>query len=93
MIDGHKSPNPTISIYTGVVSRDSIMIAFTYAVLNVIDVCAADTNTVYIYAPSSLKDFIAGGPEFGIKNVGNKALIHCALYGGKSAGRVFRNHL
>ena len=33
------------------------------------------------------------GPEFGIENIGKVALIHRALYGGKSAGRDFRNHL
>ena len=31
--------------------------------------------------------------EFCLKNVGKVALIHCALYGGKAAGRDFRNHL
>ena len=33
------------------------------------------------------------GPEFGIENIGKVALIHRALYGGKSAGWDFRNHL
>ena len=33
------------------------------------------------------------GPEFGLENVGKVALIHRALYGGKSAGKDFRNHL
>jgi hypothetical protein len=31
--------------------------------------------------------------EFGLENVDRVALIHRALYGGKSAGRDFRNHL
>ena len=33
------------------------------------------------------------GEEFGLENVGKVALIQRALYGGKSAGRDFRNHL
>ena len=33
------------------------------------------------------------GPEFGLKNEGKVALIHHALYGGKSVRRHFRNHL
>ena len=33
------------------------------------------------------------GPEFGMENIGNVALIHQALYGGKSVGQDFRNHL
>ena len=93
VLDGHKTPNPTISTYAGVVSRDSIRIAFTYAALNDIDVWAADIKTAYLQAPSSQKDFIICGSEFGLENVGKRALIHRALYGGKSAGRDFRNHL
>ena len=32
-------------------------------------------------------------PGVWIENVGKVALIHCALYGGKSVGKDFRNHL
>jgi hypothetical protein len=47
----------------------------------------------YLQAPSSQKDYIICGPEFGIEHVGKVALIHRALYGGKAAGKDFRNHL
>jgi hypothetical protein len=47
----------------------------------------------YLQAPSSCKDYIICGPEFGVENEGKVALIHRALYGGKSAGRDFRNRL
>ena len=40
-----------------------------------------------------IPDYVICGPEFGIENVGRVALIHRALYGGKSAGKDFRNHL
>ena len=33
------------------------------------------------------------GELLGLENVGKVALIHQALYGGKSAGADFRNHL
>jgi hypothetical protein len=75
------------------VSRESVRIAFTYAALNGVDVCATDIRNAYLQAPSSCKDYIICGPEFGIENVGKVALIHQALYGGKSAGHDFRNHL
>jgi hypothetical protein len=39
------------------------------------------------------KHYIICGPKFGLENQGKKALITRALYGGKSAGKVFRNHL
>ena len=93
VLDGHKTPNPIGSTYAGVVSRDSIQIAFTYAALNDLDVFAADIRNAYLQAPSSQKDYIVCGPEFGIENVGKNALIRRALYGGKAAGKDFRNHL
>ena len=41
----------------------------------------------------SEKHYIICGVEFGLENVGRTALIVCALYGGKAAGRDFWNHL
>ena len=93
VLDGHKTPDPIYSNFAGVVSRESIRIAFTYAAFNGLQVCAADVKSAYLQAPSSRKDYIVCGPEFGLENVGRIGLIHRALYGGKSAGRDFRNHL
>jgi hypothetical protein len=93
VLDGHLTPDIIGSTYAGVVSRESVRIAFTYAALNDVDICAADIRNAYLQAPSSQKDFIICGPEFGLENVGKCALIHRALYGGKSAGADFRNHL
>jgi hypothetical protein len=70
-----------------------VRIAPTYAALNGRKVCAVDIRNAYLQAPSSCKDYITCGPEFGVENEGKVALIHRALYGGKSAGRDFRNHL
>ena len=53
VLDGHKTPNPIGSTYAGVVSRESVRIAFTYAALNVLDVFAADIRNAYLQAPSS----------------------------------------
>jgi hypothetical protein len=93
VLDGHKTPDPVGSTYAGVVSRESVRIAFTYAALNGLDVFAADIRNAYLQAPSSQKDYIICGPEFGLENVGKVALILRALYGGKAAGKDFRNHL
>jgi hypothetical protein len=93
VLDGHKTADPIGSSYAGVVSRESIRIAFTYAALNNLNVCAADIRNAYLQAPSSRKDYIVCGAEFGLENVGKVALIHRALYGGKTAGKDFRNHL
>ncbi|GAX21971.1 hypothetical protein FisN_16Hh038 [Fistulifera solaris] len=93
VLDGHKTADPIGSTYAGVVSRESVRIAFTYAALNGVDICAADIRNAYLQAPSSQKHYVICGIEFGLENVGRVALIHRALYGGKSAGRDFRNHL
>jgi len=42
VLDGHKTHDPIGSTYAGVVSRESVRIALTYAALNGLDVCAAD---------------------------------------------------
>ena len=40
--DGHRTPEPLNSIFVGVVSRESIRIALTYASLNSLDMWGAD---------------------------------------------------
>ena len=91
--DGHRQSDPEGSTYAGVVSRESVRIAFTYTAQNELDVCATDIRNAYLQAPSSCKDYVICGPKFGLENVGRVALIHRALYGSKSARRDFRNHL
>ena len=93
VLDGHKCLDPFGSTYAGVVSRDSIRIAFTYAALNELEVCAADIRNAYLQAPSLQKAYVICGPGFGLEHVGKRALIKRALYGGKAAGRDFRNHI
>ena len=68
-------------------------ITFTYAALNGLKIFAAGILNVYLQAPSSQKNYIICGPEFGIENIVKIALIHRYLYSGKSAGKYLRNHL
>jgi hypothetical protein len=49
VLDGHKTPDPIgISNYAGVVSRESVRITFTYAVLNGLDVCGYDQDWKHV---------------------------------------------
>ena len=91
--DGHKTEDIHISNYAGVVSRESVRIAFTYAALNGLDVWVADIQNAYLQAPTSEKHYIICGREFGIENVGRVAIICRALYGGKLAGRDYWKHM
>ena len=86
--DSHCTADPLGTNYAGVVSRDSVRIAFTLAAMNGLDNCVADIQNAYIQAPTSEKHYVVCGPEFG-EHKGKKALIRRALYGGKSAGRDY----
>ena len=68
-------------------------IALTYAALHGVDVLAADICNAYLQAPTSEKHYIICEEEFGIENIGKRAIIVRALYGGKAAGRDFWHHL
>ena len=89
--DGHCTPNPETSSYTGVVSRESIRIILTHAASHGVHTFAANVCNAYHQAPPSEKHFILWEPEFGIENVGKKARITRTFYGGKCAGRDFRH--
>ena len=49
--DGHRTPDPTTSSYTCVVSRESFQLALTYAALIDLEVMAADIYNSYFQAP------------------------------------------
>ena len=91
--DENKMPAPIGSTYAGVVSRETVRIGFLYAALSGVNVIAADIQNAYLTAPASEGFFIVCGPEFGIEFIGRKAIVKRALYGTKTAGRDFRNHL
>ena len=63
VLDGHKMPDPIGSTYAGVVSRESVHIALTYAALNDLDVLLP-TSRMPIYKPCHHKRttlFVAQG--------------------------------
>ena len=63
--EGCRTPDTVNSTYAGVVSRESVRIALTYAALNDLDVYAADVQNAHLQAPCSEKYFTVMGPEFG----------------------------
>jgi hypothetical protein len=89
---GHTTDSPHVMTYAIVVSRESMRIALTLAALNDLDVMVGDIENAYLTAPITEKVWNVLGPEFG-EDAGKRALIVRALYGLKSAGAAFRNHL
>ena len=89
---GCRTTDPEGSTWAGVVSRETVRLALTYAALNGLSVMSSDIQNAYLTAPTSQKLWTVCGREFG-KDFGRKAVITRALYGNKSAGADFRNHL
>jgi hypothetical protein len=89
---GHTTDTPHAMKYASVVSRESVRIALTLSALNDLDVKMADIENAYLTAPITEKFWTVLGPEFG-DDAGKRAPYVRALYGLKSAGAAFRNHL
>ena len=68
-------------------------ILLTHVAMNGVPVVADYVQNAYLQVPTSEKHFIICESEFGIENIGKKAIITRALYCGKAAGRECWNHL
>jgi hypothetical protein len=89
---GHTTDTPHAMTYASFVSRESVRVALTPADLNELDVKMADIENAYLTAAITEKVWTVLGPEFG-DDTRKCAIIVRALYGLKSAGAAFRNHL
>ena len=89
---GHMTKAPASLTYSSVVSRESVRIALTLASLNALQVMSSDIENAYLTAPAAEKIWTILGHEFG-EDAGKRAIIVRSLYGLKSAGAAFRNHL
>jgi Reverse transcriptase (RNA-dependent DNA polymerase) len=90
---GHMTDEPKDSTYSSVVSRDSVRIAFLLAALNDLEVLSADVQNAYLNAPTKEKVYTIAGLEFGATNAGRPVMIVRALYGLKSSGARWRDHM
>jgi hypothetical protein len=89
---GHMTETPSSNTYTSVVSQESVQIALTLATLNDLQVKTTDIENTYLTAPVMEKIWCVLGLEFG-DDAGKRAIIVCSLFGLKSAGASFRNHM
>jgi hypothetical protein len=76
-----------------VVSRDSVRIFFLLAALNDLNILSADIQNAYLSAPVKEKLYTIAGKEFGPMMAGQPVLIVRLLYGLRSSGKSFRDHL
>ena len=89
---GHMMDAPASITYASVVSHESVRKALTLVALNGLQVKTADIENAYLQAPVAEKIWCKFGSEFG-SDAGKPAIIVRSLYGLKSAGASFQNHL
>jgi hypothetical protein len=90
---GHQTDPPKDMVYASVVTRDSVWITFLLAALNDLNVLAADVQNAYLNAPTTEKVYTTTGEEFGADRKGRPVIIVRALYGLKSSGARWRDHM
>ena len=90
---GHQTEPTKDMTFASVVSRDSIRIAFLVAALNDLEVLSADVAGAYLNAKAKEKVYTTAGKEFGPDKQGRPVLITRALYGLRSSGKAFRDHM
>jgi hypothetical protein len=77
----HQTDPPKESVYSSVVSRDSVHLAFLIAALNDLEILSADVQNAYLNAPTKERIYMTAGPEFGQGKEGQPVMIVQALYG------------
>ena len=89
---GHMTEEPSSITYYSVVSRDSVRIALTVAVLNGLDLLDFDIQSAYLTAKCREKIWTIAGTEF-VSEEGSLMIVKMVLYGLKSSGAAFRANL
>jgi hypothetical protein len=82
---GHLTPVPLESVYSGVVSLQSLRIVVFLAELNSLKLWGADIGNAYLEAKTKERAFVVAGPEFA-ELEGHILVINKALYGLRSSG-------
>ena len=91
--NGNETDPPKESTFSTVVSRETVRLFFLMAALHDTDILSADIQNAYLNAPVKEKLYTIAGKEFGPKNQGRPVMIVRALYGLRSSGKAFRDHL
>ena len=90
---GHQMDPPKDTTYLSVILRDSVWITFLAATLNDLNILAADVQNTYLNMLIGKKVYTKAGLEFGASNVGRPVKIVRALYGLKSSGACWWDHM
>ena len=83
VVNDAKTRDIPSSTYAGVVSKETVRIAFTYVALNDLDLFVEDVQNAYLQAPITEKYWKKYKSEFGPELEGSAVYIARALYGTK----------
>ena len=93
MANGSCTPVDLEEAYIGVVGMETVQLGFLLVEMNgLVKVCAADISSAYLYTKTREKHYSIAGPEFG-ELEGEKLVIDCSLYGLRTSGAYFHEHL
>jgi hypothetical protein len=90
---GHQTDPLKESVYSSVISCDSVHLAFLTAALIDLEILSADIQNAYLNAPTKEKIYMIVGPEFGQGKEGRLVMIVQALYGLRLSGARWHGHL
>ena len=90
---GHLTDPPKESVDSSVVSRESVRLFFLIAALNDLDILTCHIQNPYLNAGTKEENWFVAGLEFGPQNIGKPVLIVKALYGLRSSGAQWREHM
>jgi hypothetical protein len=85
---GHQTGPPKELVYSSVISRNSVCLAFLIAALTVndLEILSAEVQNAYLNMTAKEKIYTVTGPEFGQGKEGRPVMIVRALYGLPSSG-------
>ena len=90
---GNRTDPPKDDIFSGVVGLETVHLGFVLAKLNGLTACAGDIGNAFLNGRTSEKVYIIAGPEFGPVLEGQRLIVYGSLYGLKSSGARFHEHL
>jgi hypothetical protein len=91
--DGHRTPIPEESVYSGVVSLRGFRLVVFLAKLNNLKLWATDVSNAYLEAYTKEKLYVEAGPELGAHRVHHLLVIKKALYGLRTSGARWHDRL
>ena len=94
MAGGHRSEHvPKEELYSKVVSMEAIRLGFMLVRLNNLEACAENVGNEFLFANTNEKLYIVAGPKFSEELEGRILLIDKSLYGLRTSGARFHEHL